>query len=65
MIFPDFSVKSESIEIIINALVSSFCFILNTYVMGLWSLEIFYCFIAGIDYRRHNLTSIDVNRSLR
>ena len=33
---------------------------LNTYVMGLQSLWIFYFFSAGIDFRRQNLTSTDV-----
>ena len=28
--------------------------------MGLWSLKIFYSFSAGTDFRRQNLTSIDV-----
>ena len=33
---------------------------LNTYVMGLRLLEIFYSFSVGIDFRRQNLTSIDI-----
>ena len=48
-------------EVSINVLISQlFSLHLNTYVMGLWLLYIFYSFSAGIDFRRQNLTSIDV-----
>ena len=33
---------------------------LNTYVMGLWPLSIYYSFNAGIHVTRHNLTAMDV-----
>ena len=33
---------------------------LNTYVMGLRPLEIFYSYSAGIDFSRQNLRTIDV-----
>ena len=39
-------------EVSINVLISQlFSLHLNTYVMGLWSLYIFYSFSAGIDFK--------------
>ena len=44
-------------KIIINVLASYF---LNTYIMGLRPLYILNSFSAGIDFRRQNLTFVDV-----